>query len=230
MKCHECNGRGNYYNGKTRLACPFCNGTGEVVGNSEQLKSRSVQRREALQKGEKMPQFDKPVILPPGDPGRCSDCGCDLDKPAGEDCNVRHEDKPEMPKWIWHWNNSPSMIEFTPPDKLREHYTLYLRADFAVEKDNKIDNLKMLLDEANKQIMALKERDRQNTEMVASMTDQLDASLPADKVRELVRLHEDFRDLLLKYRFTPGVPDELNAKAEEIDNLQSALFPEGVEK
>lgn len=54
--------------------------------------------------------------------------------------------------------------------------------------------------------------------------------LRADKVRELVRLHEDFRDLLLKYRFTPGVPDELNAKAEEIDNLQSALFPEGVEK
>lgn len=53
--------------------------------------------------------------------------------------------------------------------------------------------------------------------------------LPADKVRELVRLHEDFRDLLLKYRFTPGVPDELNAKAEEIDNLQSALFPEGLE-
>ena len=55
--------------------------------------------------------------------------------------------------------------------------------------------------------------------------------LSTDKVRELVRLHEDFRDLLLKYRFTPGVPDELNAKAEEIDNLQSALalFPEGVE-
>jgi hypothetical protein len=53
--------------------------------------------------------------------------------------------------------------------------------------------------------------------------------LSTDKVMELVRLHEDFRDLLLKYRFTPGVPDELNAKAEEIDNLQSALFPEGVE-
>lgn len=54
--------------------------------------------------------------------------------------------------------------------------------------------------------------------------------LRADKVREVVRLHEEFRDLLLKYRFTPGVPDELNAKAEEIDNLQSALFPEGVEE
>jgi hypothetical protein len=52
--------------------------------------------------------------------------------------------------------------------------------------------------------------------------------LRADKVREVVRLHEEFRDLLLKYRFTPGVPDELNAKAEEIDNLQSALFPEGL--
>ena len=125
-----------------------CIGTGEVVGNSEQLKSRSVQRREALQKGEPMPEFDKP----------------------------------EMPERIW-------------------------AKDFP---------------EAN-----------QPTGKMGGWVEWSDttqtAYLRADKVRELVRLHEDFRDLLLKYRFTPGVPDELNAKAEEIDNLQSALFPEGVE-
>jgi hypothetical protein len=37
--------------------CPSCNGTGEVED-----KSRSVQRREALQKGEPMPEFDKPEM------------------------------------------------------------------------------------------------------------------------------------------------------------------------
>ena len=35
--------------------CPTCRGTGEV-------ESRSVQRREACQKGEPMPEFDKPVM------------------------------------------------------------------------------------------------------------------------------------------------------------------------
>ena len=35
--------------------CPTCRGTGEV-------ESRSVQRREALQKGEPMPTFDKPEM------------------------------------------------------------------------------------------------------------------------------------------------------------------------
>ena len=64
MKCPKCNGDkgqwdiGNYH----WYPCDSCHETGEVVGNSEQLKSRSVQRREALQKGEPMPQFDKPEM------------------------------------------------------------------------------------------------------------------------------------------------------------------------
>jgi hypothetical protein len=151
--------------------CPSCNGTGEVeevtattvthtprsctlagcrgdCGICSPVNSRSVQRREALQKGEPMPEFDKP----------------------------------EMPERIW-------------------------AKDFPEAK--------------------------QPTGKMGGWVEWSDTTqteyLRADKVRELVRLHEDFRDLLLKYRFTPGVPDELNAKAEEIDNLQSALFPEGVE-
>ena len=150
-RCSNCEGRGKIDEMVTGglWSCPVCHGTGEVVGNSEQLKSRSVQRREALQKGEPMPAFDKP----------------------------------EMPERIW-------------------------AKDFPEAK--------------------------QPTGKMGGWVEWTDTTqteyLRADKVRELVRLHEDFRDLLLKYRFTPGVPDELNAKAEEIDNLQSALFPEGVEK
>ena len=129
--------------------CPTCRGTGEVedhiVDANEMINSRSVQRREALQQGEDMPQFDKP----------------------------------EMPERIWAQVEHYEGRGYYYPDKMGNDCFLYL---------------------------------------------------PADKVREVVRLHEEFRDLLLKYRFTPGVPDELNAKAEEIDNLQSALFPEGVEK
>ena len=147
MKCPECNGTAitkevNKYGNFNCSFCATCHGTGEVVGNSEQLKSRSVQRREALQKGEPMPEFDKP----------------------------------EMPDGI----------------RIKRLDSGYLRV---VDSEPEDWNY-----------------------------------LSTDKVRELVRLHEDFRDLLLKYRFTPGVPDELNAKAEEIDNLQSALFPEGLEQ
>ena len=47
-----------------------------------------------------------------------------------------------------------------------------------------LDNYKMLLEEANKQIAALKERDRLNTEMIVSMTDQLDKSVEREKVKE----------------------------------------------
>ena len=181
-----------YYEAGYLCACSFIckiTGTGEVFGETEQLKSRSVQRREALQKGEPMPAFDKPEILPPGDPDRCSDCGCNLDKPAGTECNVKHEDKPEtptVPSEIWVGIDPDGVNTVAWFDAKPRHFPTV-----------------RFIPETN--------------------------SLPADTVRELVRLHEDFRDLLLKYRFTPGVPDELNAKAEEIDNLQSALFPEGLE-
>ena len=136
-RCSNCEGRGKIDEMVTGglWSCPVCHGTGKV-------ESRSVQRREALQKGEPMPQFDKP----------------------------------EMPSGV----------------RIKKLASGYLRV---VDSEPEDWNY-----------------------------------LSADKVRELVKLHEEFRDLLLKYRFTPGVPDELNAKAEEIDNLQSALFPEGVEE
>jgi hypothetical protein len=55
MKCPECNGLGKVNEETTGglWGCASCNGTGEV-----EVKSRSVQRREALQKGELMPTFD----------------------------------------------------------------------------------------------------------------------------------------------------------------------------
>jgi ribonucleotide reductase alpha subunit len=86
MKCPKCNGDkgqwdiGNYHwypcdschetgeveklqmHSYDENGVPITIGTGEMIGNSEQLKSRSVQRREALQKGEKMPEFDKPEM------------------------------------------------------------------------------------------------------------------------------------------------------------------------
>ena len=115
--------------------CPTCRGTGEV-------ESRSVQRREACQKGEAMPTFDKPEILPIGDPDRCSDCGHNLNKPAGEDCNVRHE-MPEMPipymdERIWAWGEGGN--GWACVDKYGE--TPYLRADKVRELVRAVDVLR----------------------------------------------------------------------------------------
>jgi RecJ-like exonuclease len=62
MKCPKCEGKGWVWLQRTEHVsiadiCQTCNGTGEVED-----KSRSVQRREALQKGEPMPAFDKPEM------------------------------------------------------------------------------------------------------------------------------------------------------------------------
>ena len=213
MKCHECNGRGNYYNGKTRLACPFCNGTGEVVGNSEQLKSRSVQREAKPTVKKSLTVEDKPVILPPGDPGRCSDCGCDLDKPAGEDCNVRHEDKPKMPGQI--------TSEFGE-----------LNAKFIQEAERMLVRCKELqihLDCANQLLKTQREE-----------YDKLKANhLPADKVRELARFAEacwqQLDGLLARGSSDIDYDDEIKMRDEKLDwreslGLLDALFPEGVEE
>jgi hypothetical protein len=150
--------------------CPSCNGTGEMIGNSEQLKSRSVQRREALQKGEKMPQFDKPEM------------------PSESYYKVIEGSFTPLKMFIWQSGLDGDVPLYSCSELAHGVKGRWYIPEIYVERNY----------------------------------------LPADKVREVVRLHEEFRDLLLKYRFTPGVPDELNAKAEEIDNLQSALFPEGV--
>lgn len=218
MKCPKCNGDkgqwdiGNYH----WYPCDFCHETGEVVGNSEQLKSRSVQRREALQKGEPMPTVkksltveDKPVILPPGDPGRCSDCGCDLDKPAGEDCNVRHEDKPKMPGQI--------TSEFGE-----------LNAKFIQEAERMLVRCKELqihLDCANQLLKTQREE-----------YDKLKANhLPADKVREAIKKAIEMDIAQGFWLSTPTTyadydirKKDYQLKKKQFANIIISLFPEGV--
>lgn len=184
----------------------LCNGTGEMIGNSEQLKSRSVQRREALQKGEPMPEFDKPEM-----PER------NLGKPTGlflvDENGFRHE-VPHPESWT---------------GKSKYPSVKMVRADLAVEKDNKIDNLKMLLEEANRQIATLKEQDRQNTELISSMTDQLDASLDKEKVRELVESLDKWRhyawDCIDGCKKQEQHFIDLNC---DVESVIISLFPEGL--
>ena len=129
--------------------------------------------------------------------------------------------KPESE--IWTDGMSVYVVPETGIDEAHGYYR-YLRAD-KVERE--IDNYKMLLEEANKQIATLKERDRLNTDMIASMTDQLDASLPADKVRELVRL---YYQLFVKHEYHGESCPSCKRRLEVILQSQQALFPEGVEK
>ena len=102
--------------------------------------------------------------------------------------------KPEMPERIWAhledvsfqgsdwiegWSEEPCVINGENAPYLVQHK--YLRSDL---HEREIDNLKMLLEESKRQIATLQERDRQNTEMVASMTNQLDKSVEREKVKE----------------------------------------------
>jgi hypothetical protein len=198
MKCPKCNGDkgqwdiGNYH----WYPCGFCNETGEVED-----KSRSVQRREALQKGEPMPEFDKP------------------------DMPKKFRKKPvDVEAFQWLTDAVPDWFKNVSGNFKVDVATgsVFIPTLEGIHEarvgDWIIKGVKGELYPCKPDIF----------EMTYEPADKSTNYLRADKVREVVRLHEEFRDLLLKYRFTPGVPDELNAKAEEIDNLQSALFPEGV--
>ena len=135
--------------------------------------------------------------------------------------------KPESE--IWTDGMSVYVVPETGIDEAHGYYR-YLRAD-KVERE--IDNYKMLLEEANKQIATLKERDRLNTDMIASMTDQLDASLPADKVRELVI--SAISTFLFKHggiisHDTFPFHDHTKCRlCQTIRIFSEALFPEGLE-
>lgn len=162
------------------------------------------------------------------------------------------EDKPEMPERIWAhledvsfqgsdwiegWSEEPCVINGENAPYLVQHK--YLRSDL---HEREIDNLKMLLEEANLQIASLQDWDRLNTEMIASMTDQLDASLPADKVMELVEKARKFvltkvNPVTCYHRHGNKIPEshliELSNSQIDfekyLDNMEATLFPEGVE-
>jgi hypothetical protein len=109
IQCLGCNGYGLIHT---------CRGTGEMIGNSEQLKSRSVQRREALQKGEPMPEFDKPEM-----PTRNKQFGADLIYVDDFGWNDNGHDL--TPPILLYVKDSFIRDNYLPTDKVRELVKVY---------------------------------------------------------------------------------------------------------
>lgn len=119
------------------------NGTDEV----EEVKSRSVLRREALQKGEPMPTFEKPEMP------RCSLCndtgvegGKVLPPPMGmqpRSC----QDAPEMPERIWVFLGGDGLLHQEGNNLVYPRSVLYVRDNLTLPKDNVREEINKLLDD-----------------------------------------------------------------------------------